>query len=295
MARGYGFRRSFGFRNNSVAIVGILFGIALGFLGTDVPFSLCGTHSGDVSNSEHLSKPRILSSLHDSNYNNNNNDEAITNQHSTANKHAELRKATVPTKKLVMIGVMTAAKFVNARGAAVHDTWAKKVPGDVRFFSSEGTDQITPAGFPIVAMNGVNDRYPPQKKSFLMLKYMYEYHINDYEWFMRVDDDICINGDNLGKFLRSVNSSEPRFIGQAGFGNQKEFGKMNVNSDAPYCMGGPGMIFSAETLRRFIPHISTCLRNLVTDHEDVELGRCVTKFANVTCSASFEVSSLQTI
>lgn len=40
-------------------------------------------------------------------------------------------------------------------------------------------------------------------------------------------------------------------------------------------MGGPGVLFSRETLRQVGPKLENCLTNLLTTHEDVELGRCV--------------------
>lgn len=49
------------------------------------------------------------------------------------------------------------------------------------------------------------------------------------------------------------------------------------------------MVFSAETLRKTVPHISYCLQHLLTTHEDVELGRCVRMFAGVSCSWNYEV------
>lgn len=55
-------------------------------------------------------------------------------------------------------------------------------------------------------------------------------------------------------------------------------------------MGGPGVIMSRETLRRVAPHIPTCLKNLYSTHEDVEIGRCVQKFAGIPCTWNYEVS-----
>lgn len=37
-------------------------------------------------------------------------------------------------------------------------------------------------------------------------------------------------------------------------------------------------------------HIKHCLANLYTTHEDVELGRCVRKFAGISCTWNYEVS-----
>lgn len=34
-----------------------------------------------------------------------------------------------------------------------------------------------------------------------MIKYMYDKYINNFEWFMRVDDDVFIKGDCFEKLL----------------------------------------------------------------------------------------------
>lgn len=38
--------------------------------------------------------------------------------------------------------------------------------------------------------------------------------------------------------------------GQAGKGNSEEFGLLSLEFDENFCMGGPGVILSSETLRR---------------------------------------------
>ena len=189
---------------------------------------------------------------------------------------------------LVFIGVMTAQRYLDGRAIAVHNTWANTIPGKVVFFSSAGSQSND--GVPVVSLPGVDDTYPPQKKSFLMLKYMHDNFLDKYEWFMRADDDVYIKGDKLATFLYSINSSKPQFIGQAGQGTKEEFGQLSLERNENFCMGGPGIIFSRETLRRMVPHISFCLKNLYTTHEDVEIGRCVRKFAGVPCTWAFEVS-----
>ena len=60
--------------------------------------------------------------------------------------------------------------------------------------------------------------YPPQKKCFMMMRYMYDNHINDYEWFMRVDDDAYLDYSRLTQLLNTINSSLPIFFGSPGFG-----------------------------------------------------------------------------
>lgn len=97
-------------------------------------------------------------------------------------------------------------------------------------------------------------------------------------------------GEKLELFLRSLNSSKPLYLGQTGLGTTEELGKLALEPGENFCMGGPGMIFSREVLRRMAPHIGSCLREMYTTHEDVEIGRCVRRFGGTQCVWSYEVT-----
>ncbi|XP_071844885.1 chondroitin sulfate synthase 1-like [Apostichopus japonicus] len=200
--------------------------------------------------------------------------------------------ASVPSKNLIFVGVMTAAKFLPTRAVAVNRTWAQTIPGQVTFFSSGLSEVPAEWNLPLVSLQGVDDAYPPQKKSFMMLKYMHDNFIDKYEWFMRADDDVYIKGYKLEPFLRSLNGTKRLYVGQVGLGKTEEKGLLHLKHGENYCMGGPGMIFSRETLKSIAPHISYCLKNLWSVHEDVEVGRCVRKFAEVDCTWSYEMPTL---
>ncbi|KAL4660762.1 chondroitin sulfate synthase 1-like [Arapaima gigas] len=194
------------------------------------------------------------------------------------------------SKNFLFVGVMTAQKYLKNRAVAAHRTWAQTIPGRVEFFSSEGSDSSVP--IPVVALKNVDDSYPPQKKSFMMLKYMHDHYLEQFEWFMRADDDVYVKGDRLEGFLRSLNSSAPLFLGQTGMGARDELGKLALEPGENFCMGGPGVIMSREVLRRVAPHIRQCLQQMYTTHEDVEVGRCVRRFAGVQCVWSYEMQQL---
>ena len=85
---------------------------------------------------------------------------------------------------------------------------------------------------------------------------------------------------------------KPYYIGQPGTGTKDEFGKLALGENENFCMGGPGIILSRETISRFTPHIKTCLKNFYTYHEDVELGRCVHKYANTSCTWTYEMQHI---
>ncbi|CAG9565853.1 unnamed protein product [Danaus chrysippus] len=192
-------------------------------------------------------------------------------------------------RTLVFVGVMTAEQYLTTRARAVYDTWAQDLPGRLAFFSSEVSRA---PGLPLVSLRNVDDSYPPQKKSFMMLLYMYENYGDRFEWFMRADDDVYVRGDKLGRFLRSVDSRKPQFIGQAGRGTNSERDALALDYNENFCMGGPGVLISRETLRRVAPHVKYCLKHLYTTHEDVELGRCVAKFAGVSCTWSYDMQTI---
>lgn len=102
-------------------------------------------------------------------------------------------------RRFLYVGVMTAKKYLLSRATAARNTWAASIPGRVEFFSSAGSGRVhVPVHLPVVSLDGVDDSYPPQKKSFMMLKYMHEHHLHEYEWFMRADDDVYIRGDHHG-------------------------------------------------------------------------------------------------
>lgn len=114
-------------------------------------------------------------------------------------------------KNLLFVGVMTAAKYLDTRAKAVYNTWGRQVPGKIMFYSSEFSYS---EHVPLVALKEVDDRYPPQKKSFKMLKHIHDNFIDQYEWFLRADDDVYIRTDRLEHLLRSVDSRKPWFIGK---------------------------------------------------------------------------------
>ncbi|XP_067211865.1 chondroitin sulfate synthase 1 [Linepithema humile] len=197
------------------------------------------------------------------------------------------------TSSLVFVGVMTAQKYLDTRAKAVYETWGRELPGKIAFFSSESsTVPENCPDLPLVPLPRVDDTYPPQKKSFMMLQYMWSNFGDRFEWFLRADDDVYVRTDRLETLLRSVDSRRAMYIGQAGRGNSEEFGLLSLEYDENFCMGGPGVVLSRETLRRIVPHIKYCLRHLYTTHEDVELGRCVKKYAGIPCTWSYEMQSI---
>jgi len=121
---------------------------------------------------------------------------------------------------------------------------------------------------------------------------MFDNYGDEYEWFLRADDDVYIHTEKLEDFLHSLNSNHLYFIGQAGRGRREEEGTLNLTHNENFCMGGPGILFSQATLRKVAPHVTECLKDMLySTHEDVEVGRCVHRFAGISCTWAYEVRS----
>ena len=205
----------------------------------------------------------------------------------------------------LFVGVMTARKYLSSRACSVWRAWGKELQdqgGDIRFFVGEGDLEETTAGewcgVPLVVLKGVEDgAYPPQKKSFTMLAWMWDNFGTKSRWFLRADDDVFVKVEQLVEFLRPINDSEPHYIGQAGRGRGLEEGNLDLDWNQNFCMGGPGVVLSWTTLSLLRDKIPSCLAELETgmpghSHEDVEVGRCVARATGRACTWAYDMQSL---
>ena len=194
------------------------------------------------------------------------------------------------TRQMLFIGIMTSQKFLNTRAKGVYDTWGKNVPGKLVFFA--GKEKTQPrAALPMVYLPVPDDSYPPQRKSLAMLKYIYDHYIDQFQWFIRADDDVYIRMKKLTAFLQKLDSSDKLLLGQSGTGKPEERGKLGLRDGDNVCMGGPGVIMSRGVLKEVNPHLEYCLNNTATHHEDTEVGRCLRNFAGVMCPWAYQVGS----
>jgi len=210
------------------------------------------------------------------------------------NKSVRVEVSASKEENFLYVGVMTAGKYINTRGRAICDTWKRHIPGSVEFYVGENAQFEETNVTNIHYLTTVDDNtYPPQKKSFMMLRNMYKQYIDSgHEWFMRADDDVYVNAEKLEKMLRKMNSSKPIVLGQAGIGNDEERGSLSLQKDENYCMGGPGVIMSREALRLVGSKVQQCMSEMYTWHEDVEISRCLKKFAGINCPWTYEVKQL---
>lgn len=208
-------------------------------------------------------------------------------------------------KKRTLIAVVTAQKYLRTRVKAIYETWAQDVGSDsaVYFFVGEDCDTTHPdlKHLPIIKVHGVRDNvYPPQEKVFAVLAYVYLNFGVHFRWFVRADDDVYIRVKGLEAALGYHDSTELLYLGHPGYGKKKDRERLKLLTHENYCMGGPGIVFSAASLKALYPHLGRCLiaveaynhiwgRDIGWYNEDVELGRCVSRCLGINCNPPTKV------
>ncbi|CAF1473450.1 unnamed protein product [Rotaria sordida] len=150
---------------------------------------------------------------------------------------------------------------IGFRARAVNSTWGRRCDG--LFFITESSNDTE--GLPIASIANITPGYEHlTQKTVLALKYAYEYHFNNFDWFVKADDDTYIFMENLKAFLRNQNTSEPITFGW-------------ISKGYDYHQGGASYVLSREALKRFNqghqkPN-TTCRK--YGGHEDIEIRACL--------------------
>ncbi|KAK9763888.1 Chondroitin sulfate synthase 1 [Basidiobolus ranarum] len=177
--------------------------------------------------------------------------------------------------------VLTSKEYLDVRARAVGDTWGLKAKAikdrrnsdsqvEVRFITDEDTSEYGLKNVPVE-----DTEYSTlYKKTFKAFYYVYQHYLNDFEWFMKVDDDTYVKLHRLMKHLNNpqLDHNEPLLFGRTG-------------RDGVSCWGGPGYVMNRKTLSIVGPYIPYCLSNAAFQGpEDVQFAHCLEYAYNQTYS-----------
>lgn len=148
------------------------------------------------------------------------------------------------------------------KAQAVLDTWGKRC-NKLVFISSEKEEN-----FDVITVNVTEEdhRYL-WGKTKQGIQQIYELYGNDFDWFLKADDDTWIFMENLRHFLFSYLPSFPIYFGC----KLKPYVKQGY-------MSGSAYVLSREALRRFNEEALTDNKkcwNGTEGNEDVEVGKCL--------------------
>ncbi len=225
----------------------------------DCVFMLCGTLLGillaqgfltdniQIKNVSHLTKRDHLCPV----------DETSTNQN-YSEKIVTGKRVNTSSLQQLYIGIATTQKMLSTKTvAAINNTWGRNVPM-LEFLSTYNVH--TTEGVSVVNLNSIEDTQSPQEKVYRMLRYLYDYYINEYSWFMLTNENVYIHVHNLLQFLSEQDSTKNIYIGQL----EK---KTPTKPHNHHCMEGPGVIFSRSLLK----YLVQCLGEYLQDGFEKEI------------------------
>ncbi|WAQ93655.1 C1GLT-like protein [Mya arenaria] len=166
-------------------------------------------------------------------------------------------------KSVRVLCLILTSKTGQAKMAAVNETWASKCDKKYFLFSREinKTDNAEMLFLPVK-----EGRAHLTAKVRYALKYAYEKHRNEFDWFLKCDDDTYIIMENLRHLLASTDHNKPSYMGF----HMKLFVKNGFMS------GGGGYVISSRALHDVVRigfENGSCK---IDGHgEDVEIGKCL--------------------
>lgn len=154
-------------------------------------------------------------------------------------------------------------KSHESKSKAIRETWGKRC--DELLFMSE----IEEPQEGTVILNIKEGRGNTWAKTRMAFKYLYDNYLNDYDWFLKADDDTYVIIENLRYMLTTYDPDLSIAFG-ARFAR-----KGNKN----YFSGGAGYILSRGALKDYAekayPNSGLCKSKLSGLGEDVQMGRCM--------------------
>ncbi|CAG2174581.1 unnamed protein product [Oppiella nova] len=162
--------------------------------------------------------------------------------------------------------ITTQPKNHNSRAKAVKNTWGQRC--DVLYFVSSQPDP----SYPIIDVKcDKEDHNHLWCKNRNGIIFGFQEYVDDFDWFLKADDDTYVIVENLRHLLSSYDTNDPLF-----------FSLPFVYQNVKYPSGGAGYIFSKETITRLVNRLTDettdrkhCHTKSQDGADDIEIGRCL--------------------
>ncbi|TMW52327.1 hypothetical protein DOY81_002584 [Sarcophaga bullata] len=162
----------------------------------------------------------------------------------------------------VLCWVLTGPQNHEKKARHIKNTWGTRC-NKLLFMSSKEDQELGAVGLKVG--EGRANLWNKTREAF---KYVYDHHIDEYDWFLKADDDTYVILENLRAFLYQMSPQAPVYFGC----------KFKPLVRQGYMSGGAGYVLSKEALRLFgekaYPNRTIC-RQTNGGSEDKELGICL--------------------
>ncbi|KAL5286919.1 C1GALT1.2 family protein [Megaselia abdita] len=155
------------------------------------------------------------------------------------------------------------------KAKAVKETWAKRCNKFI-FISKIEDLELEVVALPVE--EGTKNLWNKTKAALI---YIYQNYLNQYDWFLKADDDTFMIMENLRYLLYQYNPLSPIYLGN----------RLNSSLGEEFMSGGSGYVLSRNALSRFVEigmlGGKYCKQKNDYPPEDMELSKCL-KELNVT-------------
>lgn len=228
-------------KNNGPFLLGLVVGVYVALVAVPGERQACGVDLGEVPDVEPVSAaPAPLE---------------------PAVQRPRYYRSELGMREPVLAAVLSPS--LSTRGVLLNASAAGVVP--LRLFSA-ASERAPPAGN-VVAFTDTRRMLQP----FHMLKYLADNHLEQYNYFLLLDDTAALNARQLLRLAEEISVSQDVYMGAP------------APDNTDYCMLESGILLSNSVLRSIHSSLDWCVRNSYSTHHYENVGRCVLHSARVTC------------
>ncbi|XP_050415926.1 glycoprotein-N-acetylgalactosamine 3-beta-galactosyltransferase 1 [Patella vulgata] len=168
------------------------------------------------------------------------------------------------TNEIKVLCVVLATLNEQSRLNAVNDTWVRHCDKHLFVMTDENdSHDVLSVDFP-------EGRTYLTDKVVYAFKYIHDNLLNDFDWFVKADDDTYMVIENLKYILSHYREEGPAYLG----------GHIKMYAPNGYMAGGCGYVLNRQALRMLIKgYQKPGLCRLTGGAEDLETGRCLAKMS----------------
>ncbi|XP_013115380.2 glycoprotein-N-acetylgalactosamine 3-beta-galactosyltransferase 1 [Stomoxys calcitrans] len=162
----------------------------------------------------------------------------------------------------VLCWIITQPENHMTRAIHIRRTWGQRC-NKLIFISTQEDERL-----PTISMPIEEGQEQVWNKTRLALKYIYDHHLNDADWFLKAEDDTYVIMENLRWMLHSYSPDIPIYFGC----------KIRRHVEPDYIVGGSGLVLSKSALKKFIDEAyENCLEayDLLQIDQDRILSNCL--------------------
>lgn len=175
-------------------------------------------------------------------------------------------------REKLFVGVLTSQSNINTLATAFNKTVAHLVD-KIKFFIN--ADNVR-SNFKLKNIVGFTDTRE-NLRPFHVLKYAADNYLNDFDYFLLVNDNVYLDARRLLEQLRHLSISFDVYMGHKVNGSQ-------------YCDLNSGIVLSSSAIKKIRGNLDWCVRNARSSDHSTNIGACVEYSTKIPgCYQSFQV------